>query len=279
MTPLRTPTLTFMETTASMADFLLYALLAGVALAVVAGPLGSFVVWRRMAYFGDTLSHAALLGVALGFLLDISPTIAVTFGCLLLAVVLVTLQQRQPLASDTLLGILAPSTLSLGLVVLSFMHEVRIDLMAYLFGDLLAISPDDLAWILGGSALVLVLIVALWRPLLAITVHEELARVEGLPVAALRMALMLLIAVVIAVAMKIVGVLLITSLLIIPAAAAQRHARSPEQMALGASVLGVIAVCVGLSLSWFKDTPAGPSIVVSAAALFLLSFVLPRRAV
>ncbi len=262
-----------------MADFLLYALLAGVALAVVAGPLGSFVVWRRMAYFGDTLSHAALLGVALGFLLDISPTIAVTVGCLLLAALLVTLQQRQPLASDTLLGILAPSTLSLGLVVLSFMHEVRIDLMAYLFGDLLAISPADLGWILGGSTLVLVLIVALWRPLLAMTVHEELARVEGLPVATLRMTLMLLIAVVIAVAMKIVGVLLITSLLIIPAAAAQRHARSPEQMALGASLLGVIAVCAGLSLSWFKDTPAGPSIVVSAAALFLLSFVLPRRAV
>ncbi|MEQ4309744.1 zinc ABC transporter permease subunit ZnuB [Pseudomonas syringae] len=262
-----------------MADFLLYALLAGVALAVVAGPLGSFVVWRRMAYFGDTLSHAALLGVALGFLLDISPTIAVTVGCLLLAVLLVTLQQRQPLASDTLLGILAPSTLSLGLVVLSFMHEVRIDLMAYLFGDLLAISPADLGWILGGSTLVLVLIVALWRPLLAMSVHEELARVEGLPVATLRMTLMLLIAVVIAVAMKIVGVLLITSLLIIPAAAAQRHARSPEQMALGASLLGVIAVCAGLSLSWFKDTPAGPSIVVSAAALFLLSFVLPRRAV
>jgi len=113
-----------------MADFLLYALLAGLALAIVAGPLGSFVVWRRMAYFGDTLSHAALLGVALGFLLDVSPTVAVTVGCLLLAVLLVTLQQRQPLASDTLLGILAPSTLSLGLVVLSFMHEVRIDLMA-----------------------------------------------------------------------------------------------------------------------------------------------------
>jgi zinc transport system permease protein len=269
----------FMEIAASMADFLLYALLAGLALALVAGPLGSFVVWRRMAYFGDTLSHAALLGVALGFLLDVSPAIAVTVGCLLLAVLLVTLQQRQPLASDTLLGILAPSTLSLGLVVLSFMHEVRIDLMAYLFGDLLAISPGDLAWILGGSAAVLVVLLAMWRPLLAITVHEELAKVEGLPVASLRLTLMLLIAVVIAVAMKIVGVLLITSLLIIPAAAAQRHARSPEQMAVGASLLGMLAVCGGLALSWFKDTPAGPSIVVTAAGLFLLSFVLPRRGV
>lgn len=260
-----------------MPDFLLNALLAGLALALVAGPLGSFVVWRRMAYFGDTLSHAALLGVALGFLLDISPTLAVTAGCLLLAVLLVTLQQRQPLASDTLLGILAPTTLSLGLVVLSFMDNVRIDLMGYLFGDLLAVSGTDLAWILGGSALVLALLLPLWRQLLAITVHEELARVEGLPVAALRLALMLLIAVVIAVAMKIVGVLLITSLLIIPAAAAQRHARTPEQMAIGASLLGMLAVGAGLSLSWFQDTPAGPSIVVSAAAIFLIGFALPRR--
>ncbi len=260
-----------------MADFLLNALLAGLALALVAGPLGSFVVWRRMAYFGDTLSHAALLGLALGLMLDVSPTLAVTVGCLLLAVLLVSLQQRQPLASDTLLGILAPTTLSLGLVVLSFMPEVRIDLMGYLFGDLLAVSPADLAWIIGGSALVLGALLALWRPLLAITVHEELARVEGLPVAALRLSLMLLMAIVIAVAMKIVGVLLITSLLIIPAAAAQRHARTPEQMAIGASLLGMVAVCLGLSLSWYQDTPAGPSIVVAAASLFLLSFAWPRR--
>ena len=260
-----------------MPDFLLHALLAGLALALVAGPLGSFVVWRRMAYFGDTLSHSALLGVALGLLLDISPTLAVTLGCVLLAVLLVTLQQRQPLASDTLLDILAHSSLSLGLVTLSFMPEVRIDLMSYLFGDLLAVSRSDLYWILAGSAAVLVALALLWRPLLAITVHEELARVEGLPVAAIRLGLMLLIAVVIAVAMKIVGVLLITSLLIIPAAAAQRHARTPEQMAGGASALGLLAVCGGLALSWFEDTPAGPSIVVCAAALFLLSFVLPKR--
>ena len=260
-----------------MPDFLLNALLAGLALALVAGPLGSFVVWRRMAYFGDTLAHAALLGVAVGLLLDVSPTLAVTVGCVLLAVLLVTLQQRQPLAADTLLGILAPSTLSLGLVVLSFNREVRIDLLGYLFGDLLAVSPSDLLWIVAGSALVLACLLALWRQLLAVTVHEELAQVEGLPVAGLRLALALLIALVIAVAMKIVGVLLITSLLIIPAAAAQRHSRTPEQMAIGASLLGMLAVGGGLSLSWFEDTPAGPSIVVCAASLFLLSLALPRR--
>ncbi len=267
----------YTEQTANMPDFLLNALLAGLALALVAGPLGSFVVWRRMAYFGDTLSHAALLGLALGLLLDISPALAVTAGCLVLALVLVSLQQRIPLASDTLLGILAPTTLALGLVVLSFMSDVRVDLLGYLFGDLLAVSHSDLLWISAGSALVLLLLVALWRPLLAITVHEELARVEGLPVGGLRMALMLLIAIVIAVAMKIVGVLLITSLLIIPAAAAQRHARTPEQMAIGASLIGLLAVGGGLALSWFKDTPAGPSIVVCAAAAFVVSLLVPKR--
>ena len=259
-----------------MADFLLHALLAGLALALVAGPLGSFVVWRRMAYFGETLSHAALLGLALGLWLAISPTRAIIALCLLLALELLGLQGRQALTSDTLLGMLAPTMLALGLVTMSLM-EVRVDLLGYLFGDLLAISREDLYWVLGGSALVLLLLVPLWRPLLAITVHEELARVEGLPVAGLRLALMLLIALVIALAMKIVGVLLITSLLIIPAAAAQRHARTPEQMAIGASLIGLLAVSAGLSLSWFQDTPAGPSIVVSAAALFLLSFALPRR--
>ena len=259
-------------------DFFVRAILAGIGLALTTGPLGCFVIWRRMAYFGDTLSHAALFGVALGLMLDVNLTLAVTVGCVLLALLLVTLQQRQPLASDTLLGILAHSTLSLGLVSLSFMKDVRVDLMGYLFGDLLAVGPSDLAWIIGGSALVLLMLIPLWRPLLAITVHEELAKVEGLPVAGIRLALMLLIAVVIAVAMKIVGVLLITSLLIIPAAAAQRHARTPEQMALGASILGIVAVCLGLTLSWYEDTPAGPSIVVSAAALFLLSFAWPKRA-
>lgn len=260
-----------------MPDFLLYALLAGLGLALVAGPLGSFVVWRRMAYFGDTLSHSALLGIALGMLLDINLTVAVTAGCVLLAVLLVALQHRQWLASDTLLGILAHSTLSLGLVVLALTENVRIDLMAYLFGDLLAVSRADLSWMLGGIVVVMVLLALLWRRLLSVTVHEELARVEGLPVTAIRLALMLLIAIVIAVAMKIVGVLLITSLLIIPPAAAQRHARTPEQMAIGASILGCIAVLGGLWMSWNLDTPAGPSIVVSAALLFMLAMTIPRR--
>ncbi|HEY5717125.1 MAG TPA: zinc ABC transporter permease subunit ZnuB [Motiliproteus sp.] len=260
-----------------MADFLLRALFGGIGVALVAGPLGSFVVWRRMAYFGDTLAHAALLGVALGILTDLNLNLAVVTLCVLLSLLLVALQRRRIIATDTLLGIMAHGTLSLGLVALSFLPDVRVDLMGYLFGDLLAVSYEDLWWIYAGGALVALLLWRLWNPLLAITVDEELAQVEGINVTAVRLALMLLVGIVIAVAMKIVGVLLITSLMIIPAAAARRHADTPERMALSASALGVVAVCLGLLASYQWDTPAGPSVVVSAALLFLISHTLPLR--
>ncbi|OMH39479.1 zinc ABC transporter permease subunit ZnuB [Motiliproteus sp. MSK22-1] len=260
-----------------MADFLLKALLGGIGVAIIAGPLGSFVVWRRMAYFGDTLAHSALLGVALGILFDLNLNLAVVMCCVLLALLLVSLQRKRIIATDTLLGIMAHSSLSLGLVAISFLPDVRIDLMSYLFGDLLAISKEDLFWIYGGGMLVLTLLAILWNPLLAFTVNEDLARVEGIPINLVRLALMLLVGIVIAVAMKIVGVLLITSLLIIPAAAARRLSKTPEQMAFFASLIGCISVCLGLWGSYQWDTPAGPSVVVSAALLFVFSHSLPSR--
>ncbi|WP_318518790.1 zinc ABC transporter permease subunit ZnuB [Photobacterium leiognathi] len=254
-----------------MIEFLLPALIAGIGIAILAGPLGSFVVWRKMAYFGDTLSHASLLGIALGFLFNINLNLALVICCLVLAVILVTLQKQRYVATDTLLGILAHSALSLGLVAVSFLDNVRIDLMAYLFGDLLAVTTTDILWIYCGGSIVLGLLIFLWRPLLSMTISEEMAQVEGVNVDLMRLILMLMVGMVIAVAMKFVGALIITSLLIIPAATARRFARSPESMAALASVLGAIAVCLGLAMSWHYDTPAGPSVVVSAAAMFMLS--------
>lgn len=260
-----------------MDDFLIRALLGGLGVALAAGPLGAFIVWRRMAYFGDTLAHSGLLGVALGVVLQVNPQLSVAAACVLIAIVLVLLQRQRVLAADTLLGILAHTSLSLGLVTLAFLETVRIDLTSYLFGDILAISPDDLYWIWGGAGLALAALGWLWRPLLAATVHEELAQVEGVPVFAVRLAFMLLIAIVIAVAMKVVGILLITSLLIIPAATARRFVRSPESMALLAGGLGCIAVGTGLWASLRWDTPAGPSVVVAATTLFALGHALPNR--
>ncbi|MDC5703616.1 zinc ABC transporter permease subunit ZnuB [Vibrio europaeus] len=254
-----------------MIEFLLPSILAGLGIALIAGPLGSFVVWRRMAYFGDTLAHASLMGLALGFLLDINLYLALTVCCLALAVILVTLQKQQLVATDTLLGILAHSALSLGLVAVSFLDNVRIDLMSYLFGDLLAVTPEDLVYIYIGVAIVSTVLALFWRSLLSTTVNEDLAAVEGHNVDLMRLILMLMVGLVIAIGMKFVGALIMTSLLIIPAATARRFAKAPEQMALLASIIGAIAVLLGLSMSWHYDTPAGPSVVISATAMFMLS--------
>lgn len=259
-------------------DFLWRAALGGLGVALLAGPLGCFIVWRRMAYFGATLAHAALLGIAFGLLLGIDLHAGVFSVCVLASLALYALDRRPELASDTLLGILAHVSLALGLVLLSFMEQVRVDLMGYLFGDVLSVRRTDLLWIWIGGAFCLAALAWLWRPLLALTVHEELARVEGLPVQRLRLAFLILVSAVVALAMQIVGLLLTVSLLILPAAVARRLARSPEGMAGWAVCAGALAVLAGLYASLALDTPAGPSIVVAAALLFALSGVVRVRA-
>lgn len=258
-----------------MDDFLLRALAAGVGLTVISGPLGVFVVWLRMAYFGDTLAHSALLGIALGLLFAVDLQLSVLVLAALLAVALLGLEQRSGLATDTLLGILAHGTLAIGLVALSFREDVRVDLLAYLFGDILAVGARDVLWIWGGALASLLVLLRIWRPLLNLSVHAELAAVDGVRIARIKLVFMLLVALVIAVAMKIVGVLLITALLIIPAACAQRFSRSPEQMAVLATLVGAASVAAGLYASLLLDTPAGPSIVAAATGFFLLSQLRP----
>ncbi|MDF1775138.1 MAG: metal ABC transporter permease [Rhizobiaceae bacterium] len=252
-------------------DFFTRAIIAGVGVALVAAPLGCFVVWRRLAYFGDTLSHAALLGVAMAFLLELNVTLSVFIVCGAVALALVFLQRNATLSSDALLGLLAHSSLALGLVALAFMTWIRIDLMGLLFGDILAVSVADISVIYLGGAAVLAVLTLIWNPLFAATVNHEIAEAEGQKPDRTNIIFMLLMATVIAISMKIVGVLLITALLIIPAATARRFARGPEQMAIIAALIGAAAVVGGLfgSLNW--DTPSGPSIVVAAMVLFLLS--------
>jgi zinc transport system permease protein len=271
-------TLISMGSLVIMTDFLLYAFLAGVGVAAVAGPLGCFVVWRRMAYFGDTLAHSALLGVSLGVMLDINLNITITAIPLIMAMVLVFLEQKGFLSLDTLLGILSHSALALGLVVISLLPDVRVDLMSLLFGDLLAVTQSDLWVIYGVACAVIILLGLLWQQLINITVDPELAAVEGTNVTLVSTALMLITALVIALAMKVVGVLLITALLIIPAATARQLSHTPEQMAVVASVIAMMAVVMGLVMSWYIDTPAGPSVVISAGVLFSLSLGYRRLA-
>lgn len=258
-------------------EILAPALLAGIGIALVAGPLGCFVVWQRMAYFSDTLAHAALLSIALALYFSLPIQWSVTLFCVAMASLLVLLQKYQRVSTDTLLGILAHSSLAGGLLAVSLIEDVRVDLLSFLMGDLLAVNREDLVWIFTGGTLVLATLLKLWRPLISITAHAELAAVEGLAVEKLRLILTIMIAIIVAVAMKIVGILLISALLIVPAASARRLAASPESMAVIASFLGILAVACGLLLSFYIDAPAGPAIVVCSTFLFIVISLLPRR--
>lgn len=260
-----------------MDDFIWRALLAGLAVVLMSGVLGVFLLWRRMAYFGDTLSHSALLGVALGLMTGMNLNLWVMAVCVLVALLMLYVQHNPALGSDTLLSIIGHSALALGTVALTFLPNVRVDLMAYLFGDILAVTHSDIALTWSLAVMVIGVMAWIWRPLLSLSVHAELAQVEGVKVWWVSAVYMVLIALMVAVAMKVVGVLLLTALLIIPAAAARRFARTPEQMALFAMVIGVLALLAGMGISLQLDTPTGPSIVVAASVLFMLvQFISPR---
>ncbi len=257
-------------------DFLLRALAAGMGVALIAGPLGCVVVWRRMSFFGGALAHAALLGVVLGLLWGIDPGIGVTLVCLLAAGILVGLERRFRLSGDTLLFVVAHGALAVGLVGVGLVEGAGIDLLAYLFGDILAVSQGEILWIYGGALVVGGTLCFLWRSLLKISLDQDLAHADGVHVGLVNLIFMLMIALVVAAAMKVVGILLVTSLLVIPAAAASRFARTPEQMAGLAALIGCASIAGGLfsSLGW--DTPAGPSIVVVAVLFFVLSAAFPQ---
>lgn len=259
-----------------MIELLLPSLLAGLCLTTVTGPLGTFVVWRRMSYFGDTLSHAALLGIAFGFLLNINLFYAVIFITLLLALGLLWLESQKQLPIDTLLGILAHSALSLGLVVISLMKNIRIDLMGYLFGDLLSVTYSDLFQIIICVMFISALLLWRWNNFLFITVSEELAFSNGINIQFTKLLLTLLLALTIGIAMKFVGALIITSLLIIPAATAKYYSKTPEKMALTATIIGMLSIIGGLLFSFIYDTPTGPSVVLSNTCLFFISLFISK---
>lgn len=250
-------------------DFMMRATLAGIGVAIAAAPLGCFVVWRRMAYFGDATAHAAILGVALSLAFQVSIFLGAVVIPLLMAATVTTLSNRG-YATDTLLGVLAHSSLAFGLVAVSFLSGIRIDLMAYLFGDILAVSRSDLLVIWVGAALVVALIASRWSALLTSTLNEELSFAAGFDPRREQLVLTLSLAVTVAVAIKVVGVLLIAAMLIIPAAAAKGVARTPEAMAIVAAGIGAFSAIAGLRSAYIFDTPAGPTIVCVAALSFVV---------
>ncbi len=254
-------------------DFMIRASLGGVGVALASAPLGCFIVWRRMAYFGEATAHAALLGVALSLTFEFSIFGGAILVGLLMAS-LVTLYEGRSLFLDTLLGVAGHSAIAIGLVVISFISGVRIDLMAYLIGDILAISRLDLLIIWLGVLIIIGLIFWRWSSLLLVTLNEDLASASGLNPKKETFILTIALAIVVAVGIKVVGVLLIISMLIIPAASARSVVSSPEMMAIVASLLGVSSALLGLNAAYIFDTPTGPSIVCIAALFFIISILI-----
>jgi len=256
-----------------MLEILLIPILGGMALASTAGLIGCFIVWRRLSYFGDTLAHASLLGVTLGALLQMSPTIAIIALCVTVALLLSFLQKSHQLADDTLLGILSHGALAMGLILLTIYPIPGRSLHSLLLGDLVTIQWADLWLILGFSIALFCLTTYFWRPLTSWVINEELAQIEGQPVGLLRIGLMLNIALFIALSMQFVGVLLITALLITPAASARIFTRSPESMACVSITIAVLSTLIGILLAGYLDWPLGPSIVITLTSVFAATFL------
>ena len=254
-------------------DFIVRAFAAGIGLALVTGPLGCFIVWRRLSYFGDTIAHSALLGVTIAYAMNFNLIIAVFVVSCLLAISLLFLQRRTSLPDDALLGLLAHSVLAIGLVLLGILSFIRIDLMGLLFGDILSVNFTDVLFVWIGGGVVLTTLILIWRPLFAGTVNLELAKAEGLNPELATTIFTLLIASVIAISIKIVGILLITGLLIIPAAASRNLSSTPIQMAIISSIIGVCSVVIGLQTSMIWNTSTGPTILVITLGVFIITLL------
>ena len=250
--------------------FILRGILAGLAVAMISGLVGCFVVWRRMSYYGESIAHSSLLGVGLGILMGVGINLGIVFTCLLFGILFLWLQQSKLLSSDTLLGVLAHLALSIGIIVIS-MNRIKIDVHAFLFGDILAVTQNDL-WGMYLAVLFVVIIICLnWSSLLLVTIDEDLAKAEGVNPLFINLLLTSILTIVVAVSIQIIGLLLITAMLIIPAATSRRLVNSPEKMAIVATLLGIISVILGIYLSVEIDAPSRPSIVVVSAVLFFIS--------
>jgi zinc transport system permease protein len=260
-----------------MDDFLWRATAGAALLGAAAGPVGCFVLWRRMAYLGESVAHMGLLGAAIGLLTGVAPLLGV--GVLAVTAALIMARAADgAIPAGTFVGIVGHVGLALGFILLASMETVRTDLLGYLFGDVLALSNADLVEIAGASFAVLLATCYFWRGWLIATVNADIARAESRVNRLADVIFLVLVAALVAVGLRVVGALLIVALLIIPPAAARPLSRTPEVMAILAAFIGAASAPLGLAAAYVKDIPAGPSIVLTTAAIFVATSLGARMA-
>lgn len=258
-------------------DLLLRSLLAGILMVAVAAPMGCLMVWQRLSFLADTLGHASILGVALGLMLAVD-TLWGVLGVIVLLIVLIRyyMGDQGHTMSESLLAIIAYTGLAGGVILLGMTGSANISLQALLFGDLLATSTTDLLFISIITVVLAVLLWQYWHDWVAISINSEIARAEGIPTARLQSLFYLMVALLIAVMMKIMGVLLIGAMLVIPVNAARLVGKSPEQMLFFSWMFGVLSLLSGFIWSWHIDVQTGPAIVVLASAWLILTFTVKK---
>jgi zinc transport system permease protein len=250
-----------------MDQFLINAIIGGISIAAIAGLLGSFVLWKNMSYFGDALSHSSLLGVTIGILLNINLTIAVIAISAIFALIFSI--NKVKYSSDSILGILSYSALSLAVIIASY-SKISIDLMSYLFGDILAINAEDIYYLILCAIFISSWFYYNWSKLILLCVSSELLNSEGGNVQALKLGFSLILALFIAISFKIVGIFLITAMLIIPASSALVISRSPFQMVINSIIIGCFSIIIGMGLAISLDFPTGPAIIISSLGMFIV---------
>ncbi len=255
-------------------DFLIRSLLAGTLMVLVAAPMGCLMVWQRLAFLADTLGHASVLGIALALVMAVQPVFGVLLVIGVIMVILRLSTGDRPVAlSESMLAIVSHTGLAAGILLLGASGFGNISLEALMFGDLLATTKADLFFI---AVTVVVLLLILWRhwhDFVAVSVSAEIAQAEGIAVKRVQLILYLMIALLIAVMMKIMGVLLIGAMLVIPVNAARKFSHSPEQMMWLSLLFGALSLYFGVFFSWQFDWQTGPAIVVVAASWLMLAIV------
>ncbi len=255
-------------------DFLIRSLLAGSLMVMVAAPMGCLMVWQRLAFLADTLGHASVLGIALALILSLQPVLGVLLVIAIIMFIVRLSSGDRPVAfSESVLAIISHTGLAGGILLLGVFGFGNISLEALMFGDLLATTVTDLVFIAGTVALLLALLWWRWHDFVAVSVSPEIAQAEGIAVKKVQLILYLMIALLIAVMMKIMGVLLIGAMLVIPVNAARNFSRGPEQMMWISLLFGALSLYSGVFFSWQFDWQTGPAIVVVAAAWLLVSIV------
>jgi len=257
-------------------DFLVRSVIAGLIMVAIAAPMGCLMVWQRLAFLSDTLGHAAVMGVGLGLLLEVTPVFGVLAVALLIVFALNRVNSFNSALSETTLAIISHTGLAGGIILVGLLPAQAVNLEAILFGDLLATTRADLTWLLITTVVLLLLLLHHWRSFVAVSVSREIAQAEGIEVRKVHLLMYIMIALLVAVMMKVMGVLLIAAMLVIPTSSARLFSRSPEQMVAVSALYGLGALAGGISSSFHFDWQTGPAIVVSATLLLLITLAITR---